>query len=352
MWRFLGGAFAVLFLVLAFGSTGDASEIGIGVNYNWWKLDLTSLEECKAQGKSRSVGTWILPAYRNPDVRQVVNDQLRTMRRAGFSTMRVLVYYKHVSWSDPTSFTSMDGNLSSVEESELHDFVGDIAAAGFSTLEISVDFGGENWLFCRKGDWGDCFDATRTDENWRFISQVAQTALAAAGAMAIRFDLGNEHAPAPTMPARTLKQAKTYLQTIAGRFAARFGDAWLVSAGAPSDAPATQATQRLDIVIADLAEIGLVSRYLELHQYSDDVAGVDSSLDAVQSLAQKTHAQVVLGELPYHNAAQSAAISDWLGGHPDSRIVDLIQWPEFDPSKICAVNPNPPYTPGPLGAIH
>jgi hypothetical protein len=352
MGRFLGGAFGVFFLAIALGARCDASPIGIGVNYNWWKMGLTSLEECKAQGKPRSVGSWILTAYQNPAVRRVVNDQLRSMRRAGFTTLRVLVYYKHVSWSDPTAFTSMDGNMSSVEESELHNFVGDIAAAGFTTLEVTFDFGGENWLFCRKSVWGDCFDATRTDENWRFISAVAQSALGAAGSMPVRFDLGNEHAPSPTMPERTLKQAKTYLQTIASRFMARFGDMWLVSAATPFDAAATQTTERLDVVITDLAEVGLVPKYLELHQYSDDVADIDSSLDATQALAQKTGAQVIFGELRYHDAVQSSAIADWLGRHPDSRIVDLIQWPEYDPSQICAVNPNPPYTPGPLGVIH
>ena len=72
------------------------------------------------------------------------------------------------------------------------------------------------------------------------------------------------------------------------------------------------------------------------------------SLDAAQAIAQRIDARIVLGELRYHSIAQASAIGGWLTKHPESRVADLILWPEFDPSQACAPLPSLPYTPGPL----
>jgi hypothetical protein len=97
-----------------------------------------------------------------------------------------------------------------------------------------------------------------------------------------------------------------------------------------------------------LAEAGLKPEYLELHSYSNDGNDMVQSLDAAEAIAQRIDARIVLGELRYHSTAQAAAIGSWLRKHPDSRVVDLILWPEFDPSQACAQLPALPYTPGPL----
>ncbi|MBV8371894.1 MAG: hypothetical protein JOY69_01415, partial [Candidatus Eremiobacteraeota bacterium] len=91
--------------------------------------------------------------------------------------------------------------------------------------------------------------------------------------------------------------------------------------------------------------------FLELHEYSDDPQDVEESLDALESLAERIDARIVLGELRYHSDTQAAAIAAWVAQHPKSRLLDLMQWPEYDPSRSCEINPSPPYTPGALGAI-
>jgi hypothetical protein len=339
------------FLMLAFPCASQARQIGIGMNYNWWKFALVSPRECNAEKQPRSVGSWILPAYAEPDVRRVVTSQLRAMRRAGFTTLRIIVFYGHSADPDSSAFTSTDGTMAAADRRKLANFVGDISAAGFRSLEIAPDFGAENWVYCRHRRWGDCFDAARTGENWRFIAQSAETAFAAGGSMSIRVDIGNEEAPDPRMPASALAHAKTYLQTIAARFEARFGSRWLVSAARSAASPATETGDRLGLLVADLAAVHLVPTYLELHDYSGDGNDMKMSLDAMQALAQRIGAQIVLGELGYHNAVQASAIAGWIARNPSSRLVDLMQWPEYDPSKICAIDPVPPYTPGPLGRI-
>ncbi|HTA39474.1 MAG TPA: hypothetical protein VK760_10370, partial [Candidatus Acidoferrales bacterium] len=227
-------------------------------------------------------------------------------------------------------------------------FVRDVGAAGFTTLELVSSFDSENWIFCRNKAWGDCFEPARTEDNWRFISQTAQAAIAAAGPLALRFDLGNEQAPDPHMPARTLARAKTYLQTIAKRFQAAYGDGWLFSMARSDESTAAETGERLDLLVADLSEAGLSPKYLELHSYLDDGNDMVQSLDAAQAIARRIDARIVLGELRYHSAAQASAIAGWLRKHPESRVADLILWPEFDPSQACAPLPSLPYTPGPL----
>jgi hypothetical protein len=324
-----------------------ASHVGIGVNYDWWKLVLTSLKECRADGEPRTVGTWILPQYHDATVRATVRAQLRAMHASGFTTLRVLVFHDHTTDAyESDSFTSTDGHIAPADADKLRGFVTDVASAGFSTLEIVPSFVSENDLYCRVRAWGDCFDPRRTGENWRFIKETADTVTAAAGPLALRFDLANEAAPDPRMPPRALRQAKTYLTTIAGKFEAEFGDDWLISAARSNNAAATETADRLELLVKDLASAGLHPRYLELHTYSDDGNDLVESLNDMQALAQRIDAGIVLGELRYHSAVQASAIAGWLAKTPDSRLIDVIQWPEYDPSNVCAIDPAPPYTPG------
>jgi hypothetical protein len=335
-------------LALAATTAAAAASPSIGINYLWWKLTPVSERECRAEGEPRAVGSWVVPNYSDAAVRRAAIGHLRAMRRAGFTTLRTVFIYARSSESDPTAFASTDGSVSAADKAKIGSFVRDVARAGFKTLEIASSFDSENWVYCHVRAWGDCFDPRLTADNWRFISQTARTALDAAGTLSLRFDLGNEEAPDPHMPPQTLARAKTYFQTIAGRFQASFGDDWLISAARSDASTATETRERLNLLVADLAEAGLRPKYLELHTYSADGNDVAESLSEAQAIAERIDASVVLGELRYHSGVQAAAIAGWLAKHPSSRVVDLILWPEYDPSLACAPLPEPPYTPGPL----
>lgn len=327
-----------------------AALIGIGINYNWYAFHLESLHDCRTNAESRSAGEWILPHYGDPAVRATVRRQLAAMHVAGFTTVRTLVFHDHSTDLEDDAFTSLDGSLTPADARKLRDFVSDVARAGFRTLELGPAFQEENSLYCKRSAWGDCFDSKRTQENWRFISGVATAATGAAGAMALRFDLGNEQAPDPRMPSATLQNAKTYLGTIASRFQRAFGATWLISTARSDASNAAETSDRLDLLVADLAAVGLKPPYLELHAYSADGNDLKQSLDDAQRIAQPIGASFILGELPYHSAVQAKTVAAWIAHNPDSRLVDVLQWPE-DPSQICAIDPAPPYTPGPYEAL-
>jgi hypothetical protein len=343
-------SWAVLTLLLiAATANATAGEIGIGVNYDWWRFSLTSLNDCREQRQPRSVGSWILPSYQDARVRGIVRSQLAAMHRAGFTSLRIMDFYYHTTDAHADdSFTSTDGSIATGDSRKLRDFVRDVAAAGFTSLEVVPSFQAENWLYCRNRAWGDCFEPRRTGENWRFIEQTARTVLASKGTMAVRFDLGNEAAPDPSMPAQTLLNARAYLQTIARRFQNEFGDDWVISAARSDASTASETSTRQELLLDDLAQAGLHPKFLELHLYTADGNDIDDSLDRLQTLARRIGAHVILGELRYHSEVQAAAIGSWIAAHSSSRIADVIQWPEYDPSQICAIDPQPPYTPGPF----
>lgn len=327
-----------------------AALIGIGINYNWYSFRLESPHDCRANAESRSAGAWILPHYGDPAVRATVQRQLTAMRASGFTTLRTLIFHDRSTDVEDDSLTSLDGSLTPADARKLHDFVGDVARAGFRSLELGPVFVEENSLYCKRKTWGDCFDRRRTAENWRFISSVAATSIDAAGTMSLRFDLGNEEAPDPRMPAPTLQNAKAYLGTIAARFQTAYGRRWLISTARSDASNASETVDRLNLLVADLAAAGVRPPFLEVHTYSSDGNDLKQSLDDAQRIAQPIDANVILGELPYHSAVQAKTVASWITRNPDSRLVDVLQWPE-DPTQVCGIDPAPPYTPGPYAGL-
>ncbi len=323
--------------------------VDVGINYNYFATTRTTISECRADREPQTAGTWFLPVYNDPGVRATVRVQLRAMRDSGFTSLRTVVFHGHSEDPDPTAFTSMDGSISAGDRRKLREFVADVAAAGYKALEVVPDFGAENDVYCRNRTWGDCFEPQRTAENWRFIEGVASEVNANAGGMRVRVDLGNEKAPDPAMPPHARAAAKTYVQTLARNYAREFGDNWLFSAARSDASPSTETVTRQQLLIDDLAEAGLHPKFLETHNYSGDGSDVYESLGEMETLAEHIGAQVVVGELRYHSAVQARAIAGWLSAHPASRLIDVSQWPEYDPTNICAIDPDPPYTPGPLG---
>lgn len=329
------------------------SHTAIGINYDWWRITSgTNRAHCRHDVEPRDDTYWFLQSYDKPAIGAKVLAQLHAMRASGFTSLRVMVFHDHSSdaW-ESDSFTSLDGSIRAADRRKLARFIGDVGAAGFHTIEVVPSFQWRNDLYCQVRSIGDCFDPRRTGENWRFIAQVAQIARAAAGAMALRFDLGNEDAPDPAMPAGVRANAKRYIQTIAQRFQSEYGSNWTFSVARSDRGTWAETRNRLGLLLDDLAEIHLRPRFLEIHTYDTDAQNLQATLDVTQEIAHRIGARIVLGELAYHNAVQARAIERWLRQHPNSRVDDVMQWPEYDPSLACAPLPHPPYTPGALGAI-
>lgn len=334
-----GAILVALWLTGLAGGTA-AAEVEVGMNYSWWRFTPKTPAECEARPASVFRGNWIVDQYHSPEVEGAVRDQLRTMRAAGFTRLRTLVFHRRPIADQLTgALLSATGDLSPRDRKSVGEFVGDIARAGYRGLEIGFGFVEQNSLFCRKQDWGDCFESTRIEENWRFISQVAETARAAAGSMPLRFDLQNEGCPAPSMRAPAIANAAQYLTTVAARFQARFGSNWLISC---ADSPRSQ---RAALMVNQLGRAGLSPRFIEIHTYRAQPARVVEALDGADDLAERLGASLIVGEMRYHSAEQNAIVRDWLQRRPRSRLREVYQWPLHDPSSRCQMDSGPPFSP-------
>ena len=332
--------------ILGLATAARAAEVGIGINYNWWRLNPAGLGECPTHPAAVFWGGGIIAQYRDESVRQTVRQQLELMRKAGFTSIRTAISERR-PFNDRLEgpLVSENGAISEQDRVSVQAFVSDIAAAGFTTTEIAFGFLEENSPYCHRVHYGDCFEPSRTDENWRFIAGATEAVEAAAGRMSLRFDLAGEGCPAANMPNSTLTNASRYLQTIARRFQVRFGDRWLISC---ADSPRAQ---RLGVLLEVLASAGLSPKFVEVHSYRTEPGYLESVLDSANSMAERINAGLVLGEMRYHSSEQGAQIADWLRRTPYSRLIDVIEWPLADPSSHCHIDTPPPYTPGPILAL-
>lgn len=323
-----------------------AAELGIGINYNWWRLNSAGLSECLTHPAAVFWGGGIVAQYQDGSVRRTAQRQLAEMRGAGFTSIRTAVFGRRPSndrLEGPLAFDN--GELAERDRASVQAFVGDIAAAGFATTEVAFGFIGENAPYCHRVQYGDCFDPSRVEENWKFIAAITEAVQAAAGGMSLRFDLSGESCPAANMPSSTLANASRYLRTLARRFQARFGDRWLVSC---ADSPRAE---RLGLLLDLLASAGLTPKFVEVHSYRAEPGYLASVLDAANLMARRIGAGLVLGEMRYHSSEQVAQIADWLRRTPDSRLIDVMQWPLADLASRCHIDTPPPYTPGPVLAL-
>lgn len=316
----------------------------IGTNYNSWLFGVGSPGPCPDRGEL------ILASYNLPGVRDAVRKQLAEMHRAGFTSLRTFVWHPRTPYDAKGYFVSPDGNISDDGRERIRAFVSDVAAAGFSSLEVGPNFSHANFVLCKHVVPGDCFDPSLTDENWRFIEQTAKIALGARGSMAVRFDLQNEAAPPVNSEPQYAANTRAYLTTIARRFQDEFGPLWLISATANPKAPDVQLKRTMSL-LDDLQSAGLTPPLLEIHEYSEDPSAIRNTLDEIQSISQRIGAHFVVGEMLYHNATQANTIIAWERAHPQSRLIDVMYWPLVDFNDKCAAPPPPPYTPGPLAGL-
>jgi hypothetical protein len=325
-----------------------ADYLKLGINYTWYKLDATQLNQCTPHSALILRGGGIIEQYNNPVVRREVRDQLEAMHRAGFSTVRTLISGAHRPFGDHKEglIGTSKGEISQQDQDNIGSFVGDIVAAGFGGLEVSYGFLLEGNLYCRRASWGDCFDASRTDENWRFIAQATRVVNGAAQAIPHRFDLQNEGCPSRYMTPQAVANASQYLVTIVERFRQQFGDNWLVSC------PDSPNSERLKMLLDVLKRSNLTPKYVEIHGYSNDVTHVKGALAAANTFATQINAGLILGELRYHSEEQVKDIQDFMRAEPNHRIMELIQWPLALPEGKCAIDTDPPYTLGPYEKIN
>jgi hypothetical protein len=315
----------------------------LGINYNWYRLRDDQIAECKTHSAWVLWGGGVVQQYSDPIIRDLVRAQIAKMHAAGFVSMRIILHASHLPADHKEGLIhTVSGDISSSDRDSIRNFVGDVAAAGFQGLEVAFGFQREGKIFCKTNVWGDCFDPARTDPNWRFIDEATSLVKSSAHSMALRFDLNNEGCVARSMPAGTIANAKKYLATIATRFRDKYGDDdWLISC------PDSERAMRLADMLAGLREYHLKPKYIEIHTYKNDPTHVQEVISAANAMAVQIDAKLILGELKYHSDIQEKVIHEFIRGQPNSRIIDIFQWPLAGSDSKCPIDVQPPYDPGP-----
>jgi len=323
------------------------SRVTLGINYSWYRVNEGQVAECAVRRSGVLWGGGILDQYQDPSVRQTVRENLRDMHSAGLDAIRTFISgaYEPFNHHNEGVIGTTTGEISAQNQENIKNFVADIAAAGFRDLEFSYGFLLAGNIFCKRVEWGDCFEPQRTDENWRFMATATELINRAAGSMPHRFDLNNEGCPSRSMPAQTVENAARYLSTIASRFQQQFGHNWLISC------PHSAHADRLQTLLELLGQSGLVPKYVEVHSYSDDSNMLRGELTIANSLAAQINASVIVGELRYHSEAQASIISEFMRSNSGNRIVEILQWPLAHPENHCPIDTSPPYDPGPYAAF-
>lgn len=339
-WHALVGAVLVAACLLQPAAAAEKPKLGI--NYNWYQLRADQIPECDEHPAWVLWGGGVVQQYNDPKIRDAVRGQLAQMHGAGFVSMRIILHASHLPADHKEGLIhTVSGDISSQDQDNIRNFVGDVAAAGFRSLEVAFGFQQEGKIFCKVNVWGDCFDPARTDANWRYIDGATALVKSSAHAMSLRFDLNNEGCVAPSMPASTIANAKKYLSTIASRFREKYGDdEWLISC------PDSQRGVRLAAMLEGLRESDLKPKFVEIHTYKEDPDHVREVITTANDMAAQIDAKLILGELRYHSAIQEKVIHEFILNHPNNRIVEILQWPHAASGK-CPIDVQPPYDPGP-----
>lgn len=331
-----------LLMSLSLGAAACASSPVLGITFTHFELDLKPGRSCHGLDRTAPLRQGgIIPQYDVPGVRDRVRTQLSQTRKNGFRSIRVMIWFR------PDAKTNGSGLLSSTEPDfsrqglrKIMEFVSDIRSAGFERLTVVFAASGANRATCRTPSNADCFEPRFTDLNWNFIEVTKRGVDKAAAGMELQYDLALEHCPSRYLPPGKFQVVDAYLRELIQRYDKEFGHGdMLVSC---ADGPG-----RVSEILRIFDQIGIRPKYVDNHIYETDPKKLRDRLDAVARELAGTKLKLILGEVPYHNEAQAAVLSDFVNANP-GLVVEIVQWPAKNLDNECAMDSVPPFSPGPL----
>jgi hypothetical protein len=322
---------------------GAADRVLLGINYTHYRLDKEALSQCDRVRNGPLSQGGIISQYEQPKLRSVVTGQLTAMRGAGFEAVRTFVWYRSQAPDAKRGLISSRPEALETKLENVTEFVADVAAAGFSQLVLVFGPVGENSPYCRREQWGDCFDESRRGENWNTIVRVREAALrGAAGKIDVHFDLSNEACPSRFIKNVYAGNSERYIKDIYARYVGTFGSRDVRISCAVGDSK-----DRLGKLLEIYRQVGHLPPVAEIHSYDADPATFYRQLKEAHEVLAGTNMKLVLGEVLFQNLAQAAVLNSFMTLHSDHRITGIFQWPLSVPGSQCGQDVEPPFSPGP-----
>jgi hypothetical protein len=263
-------------------------------------------------------GPPILLHYHEPGVRDEVQTQLAAMRAGGMRALRLFIYHATDVRDNGSLVSSEGGRLAEPYRTNLADYLDDVRAAGFTSLNVTFNPWFENDPI---GYTPIPYDPRKLNENWAFIADI-RPLVKAHGPSTTRIDLINEGAPDSWQP-----QLREYVAELWSRYADAFGTGdVVVSIIVKSDEGGS--TSRLENLIAALRATGRgLPKVFQVHpSWSGGGALRDlRAIDAV--LAREGLSQpLVIGEEAYNSKGVATQIGNFQLGST-RRILEIMEWP-------------------------
>ena len=279
-------------------------------------------------------GPPILLHYHEPGVRDGVRAQLAAMRAAGMRALRLFIYHASDVRDNGSLVSSAGGRLAEPYRTNLADYLDDVRAAGFTSLNVTFNPWFENDPI---GYTPIPYDPGKLDENWRFIADI-RPLVKAHGPSTTRIDLINEGAPDSWQP-----QLRDYVAELWRRYADAFGtNDVVVSIIVKSDEGGS--TSRLENLIASLRATGRGLPVLFQVHPSWSESGALRDLRAIDGVLRREGLSqpLVIGEEAYNSKGAATGIARFRR-ESARRILEIMEWPLETSRPTWSRCPTAPY---------
>lgn len=335
MFRYLLVAIFNILLLSGYAACAVACDTTMGMTFTHYKISPNAVcANGRDSAKVMAEGA-IIPQYDNPQVRATVQQDLRQIHNSGFGLIRTVLWFTQDRIIAP--WGQMPAPLEQTDADKIFQFGADIKAAGFSKWMVVFSPGVKNSPVCKIHQWGDCWDADRTEVNIKFIEDTYQKIKSLASTtFKIEYDLSGEMCPSRYLPSSTNEQIENYVGALIKSFHHMAPEAAIhVSCGGFGD-------DRAALMLALFKREGIRPNAVDIHFYDTDPSMIEKKLLPAAVLAKQNNLALEIGEMQYENPQQAAVIGKLAKQHKIC-FSELVQWPRTGFTK-CQMNVAPPFS--------
>ena len=283
-------------------------------------------------------GTGILRSYHQPGIARKVHRQLFSMRKAGVTTIRTVLWHMtdatDHSWGP---LSSAGGRIQAPYRANLIYYLQELRRFGFARFTVSFAPQGTNNPLL------PTYEQSKLAENWRFTRTVRRL-VKRYGPRTTRFDLMNEGAPseAPSEWSPVPSQTGRYLRTLYKLYVRHYGNRDVTVSSIANEPRRVAERLRQLVRILKQSRVPL-PRWYDVHiPYESSRASFAlQQVDRVLKAGQQDQ-PLVIGETAYNNRGVANAIRQFLT-RASRRVSEVSPWFQYTP-RGCQIPP--PYEPG------
>ena len=326
----------VVVTVIALTWSSRSLAIEYGINYDVVDANTARTSDCKSDPNAAVHQKFVLARYINAPMRAAAQEQLKALRRSGFTSVRSIA--EIFPCPHPTGDLINTKKIDDTVTSSIHHYVQDVKDAGFAELILAFGTQGTANPACRKKEWGDCFDPATVSASVAAEEALIRAAHSVNG-ISLRLDLLNEACISKSVP-----------QLVNDNFTQLIGAAVKMHAANFATIPATVSCQleRTGDGLAALSRLfiqdGDKIGFFDIHAYPAAQRKEPAILqEAARSLTGQT-APVIIGETTYADPDYRSWIAQSYRTAFHRDPPQIIFWPLHATGSGCSFDVALPYS--------